>query len=95
MSIAAIRLEVARCLALAQEHARDAERALAGGDAEAKVRGARDLEFYRSQCAAFETRLAELDAHRDRAGARLVEGLRTEWMVQKQLFEEWSHKQKG
>ena len=95
MSITAIRLEVARCLALAKEHMRDAERDLAGGDDAAKVRGARDLAFYRDQCAAFEKRLAELDRHKDGAGASFVEGLKTEWMVQKQLFEEWSHKQKA
>ena len=95
MSIAAIRLEVARCLAQAKEHVGDAERDLASGDDEAKVRGARNLEFYRAQSAAFERRLAELDAHKDGAGASFVEGLKTEWMVQKQLFEEWSHRQKG
>ncbi len=95
MSIAAIRLEVTRCLALAREHMRDAERDLASGDDAAKVRGARDLDFYRGQCAAFEQRLAELDAHGDGATTSFIQGLATEWMVQKQLFEEWSHKQKG
>lgn len=95
MSIAAIRLEVRRCLDLAREHVRDAERALAQSDPGAKVCAAGDLDFYRGQCTAFEARLAQLDGHADTAGASFVQGLKTEWMVQKQLFEEWSHKQKA
>lgn len=95
MSIAAIRLEVRRCLDLAQEHVRDAERALAHGDPGAKIRAAGDLDFYRGQSAAFQSRLTMLDGVPDSAGASLAQGLKTEWMVQKQLFEEWSHKQKA
>ncbi|MGI9170556.1 MAG: hypothetical protein ACR2FH_10360 [Caulobacteraceae bacterium] len=91
MSLAAIRFEVARFLAQAREHVHDAQRTLAVGDDAEKIKAAGQLEFYRAQQAAFEARLAELDRCPDNALENVIQGIRKEWLIQKEMFEEWSH----
>lgn len=91
MSLAAIKFEVARFLAQAREHVHDAERALASGDDDEKIRAAGQLEFYKAQQAAFEERLIQLDRCADNLVENVIQGIRKEWLIQKEMFEEWSH----
>ena len=91
MSLAAIKFEVARFLAQAKEHVHDAERSLAGGDDADKIRAAGQLAFYKAQQAAFEERLAQLDRCPDNDLENVIQGIRKEWLIQKEMFEEWSH----
>ena len=91
MTVAAIKFEVARFLAQAKEHVHDAQAQLANGADEDKVKAAGQLEFYKHQQAAFEERLRQLDRCPDNALENVIQGIKKEWLVQKQLFEEWSH----
>lgn len=90
MSIAAIKQEVARFVAQARDQVHQAEKALAGGTDEEKVAAAGRLAFYRSEQAAFEARLRELENCPDTLLENVVQGLRAEWLIQKELFEERS-----
>jgi hypothetical protein len=91
MSLAAIKFEVARFLAQAKEHVHDAERTLASGNDAEKIKAAGQLEFYKSQQAAFEERLRQLDHCADNLLENVIQGIRKEWLIQKEMFEEWSH----
>jgi hypothetical protein len=91
MSLAAIKFEVARFLAQAKEHVHDAERALETGNDAEKIRAAGQLEFYKAQQAAFEERLTQLDRCADNPLENVIQGIRKEWLIQKEMFEEWSH----
>jgi hypothetical protein len=95
MSLAAIKFEVARFLAQAREHVHDAERALASGDDAEKIKAAGQLEFYKAQQAAFEERLIQLDRCADNLVENVIQGIRKEWLIQKEMFEEWSHGARG
>jgi hypothetical protein len=90
MSIAAIKQEVARFVAQAKEQVHEAEKALASGADEEKVAAAGRLEFYKAEQAAFEARLAELENCPDNALENIIQGIRKEWLIQKELFEERS-----
>jgi|GEM_PF-2081354 len=91
MSLAAIKFEVARFLAQAKEHVHEAERRLASGDEDEKIKAAGQLAFYRDQQAAFEARLRELDRCPDNLLENVIQGIKKEWLIQKEMFEEWSH----
>lgn len=91
MSLAAIKFEVARFLAQAKEHVHDAQRMLASGDDAQKIKAAGQLEFYKAQQAAFEARLRELDNCPDNPLENIIQGIKKEWLIQKEMFEEWSH----
>ena len=91
MSLAAIKFEVARFLAQAKEHVHDAERTLQTGNEAEKIKAAGQLEFYRDQQAAFEERLGQLDRCADTMLENVIQGIRKEWLIQKEMFEEWSH----
>ncbi|MBA3811969.1 MAG: hypothetical protein H0X27_10095 [Caulobacteraceae bacterium] len=91
MSVAAIRFEVVRCLAQAKEHVHDAEVQLASGSDDQKIKAAGQLEFYKHQQAALEARIAQLDRCPENPMENLIQGIKKEWLVQKQMFEEWSH----
>jgi hypothetical protein len=91
MSLAAIKFEVARFLAQAKEHVHDAERMLASGDDGEKIKAAGQLEFYKAQQAAFEERLTQLERCADTLMENVIQGIRKEWLIQKEMFEEWSH----
>ncbi|MGH6987553.1 MAG: hypothetical protein ACRED9_12035 [Caulobacteraceae bacterium] len=90
MSVQAIRFDLARMVAQAKEHLHEAEERLAHGSEDQKVRAAAQIAFFKSEQAAFEKRLAELENCPDTLLANLVEGIRKEWLIQREMFEEWS-----
>jgi hypothetical protein len=89
MSIEPIRTEVRSLLAEAKDDIRQAERALAYGIAEARVRAAGRLVGLKQRKAELEQRMRELDHSRGGAMDTVVQWVREDWMILMQTLEHW------
>ena len=81
MSIETIRTEVRGLLAEANDRVRQAERALAEGTGEARVRAAGQLALLRPRQALLQARMQELSGVRDGIGPTVVQWIKEDWMI--------------
>ncbi len=90
MSVAVIRFELWRMAAQAEEHVREASELLEHGTETQKIKAASQIAFFRTEKADFESRLRQLEDCPENLIANLIEGFRKEWLIQREMFAEWS-----
>lgn len=87
MTVETIRFDVARLLADANEHVREAEQILAHGADRARVKAAGDLVALKRQKEALEARLEDIDHAPHNAVAGLLQRLREEGLMLRHSLE--------
>jgi hypothetical protein len=87
MTVATIRFDVARLLADANEHVREAEQLLAHGADRERVKAAGDLVALKRHKEALEARLDEIDHCPKGAVAGLLQRIREEGLMLRQSLE--------
>jgi hypothetical protein len=90
MSVAGIRFDLERMAAQAKDHLREAQSLLDHGTEVQKVKAASQIAFFRDEQAVFEARLRQLETCPETLLANFIEGVRKEWLIQSEMFAEWS-----